>query len=71
MSAGNLVRIASDNIRKAVGLSWRRDPDRIMQVLNEIDVDVVALQEAVKRTGASHLVVIVGKLIARVDDPQI
>ncbi|MCA1774857.1 MAG: endonuclease/exonuclease/phosphatase family protein [Loktanella sp.] len=45
------MRIASYNIRKAVGLDWRRDPERIMRVLDEIDADVIALQEADIRTG--------------------
>ena len=43
------LRIASYNIRKAVGLDWKRDPARILSVLNEIDADVVALQEADQR----------------------
>ncbi len=46
------MRIASYNIRKAVGLDWRRDGDRIARVLEEIDADVVILQEADKRIGA-------------------
>ncbi|WP_439124121.1 endonuclease/exonuclease/phosphatase family protein [Marivita sp.] len=46
------MRIASYNIRKAVGLDWRRDPLRIIRVLEELDADVVALQEADKRLGA-------------------
>jgi len=46
------VRVASYNIRKAVGLDWRRDPERIVDVLGEIDADVVVLQEADKRIGA-------------------
>lgn len=45
------MRIASYNIRKAVGLDWRRDPARILTVLEEIDADVVLLQEADKRFG--------------------
>jgi len=45
------VRVASYNIRKAVGLDWRRDPERIVDVLAEIDADVVVLQEADKRIG--------------------
>lgn len=45
------MRIASYNIRKAVGLDWRRKPDRIVDVLAEIDADVVILQEADKRIG--------------------
>lgn len=46
------MRVASYNIRKAVGLDWRRDPDRIVDVLGEIDADVVVLQEADKRMGS-------------------
>lgn len=45
------MRIASYNIRKAVGLDWRRDPHRIVDVIAEIDADVVVLQEADKRIG--------------------
>lgn len=45
------MRLASYNIRKAVGLDWRRDPDRICDVLAEIDADIVVLQEADKRVG--------------------
>jgi len=45
------VRVASYNIRKAVGLDWRRDPERIVDVLAEIDADIVVLQEADKRIG--------------------
>ncbi|SIN85732.1 endonuclease/exonuclease/phosphatase family protein [Vannielia litorea] len=46
------MRIASYNIRKAVGLDWRRDPARILAVLEEIDADVVLLQEADRRFGS-------------------
>ncbi|WP_306112663.1 MULTISPECIES: endonuclease/exonuclease/phosphatase family protein [unclassified Roseovarius] len=45
------MRIASYNIRKAVGLDWRRDADRIADVLAEIDADIVVLQEADRRVG--------------------
>ncbi len=45
------MKIASYNIRKAVGLDWRRDPERVADVLLEIDADVVVLQEADRRTG--------------------
>lgn len=50
-TSDTVLRIASYNIRKAVGLDWRRDADRIMQVLAEIDADVVVLQESDKRIG--------------------
>ena len=45
------LTFASYNIRKAVGLDRRRDPDRILAILNEIGADVVALQEADRRFG--------------------
>ena len=45
------ITLASYNMHKAVGLDGRRDPHRVLQVLQEIDADVVALQEADKRVG--------------------
>lgn len=45
------MKIASYNIRKCIGLDRRRDPQRILSVLGELDVDIVALQEADKRLG--------------------
>lgn len=45
------MRIASYNIRKAVGLDWKRDPHRIVDVIGELDADIVILQEADKRIG--------------------
>jgi endonuclease/exonuclease/phosphatase family metal-dependent hydrolase len=45
------LSFASYNIHKAVGLDRRRDPDRILAILNEIGADVVALQEADRRFG--------------------
>lgn len=45
------LTFASYNIHKAVGLDRRRDPERIMAVLHEIDADVVALQEVDRRIG--------------------
>ncbi|MEO6395119.1 MAG: endonuclease/exonuclease/phosphatase family protein [Devosia sp.] len=46
------LKVASYNIRKAVGLDWRRRPDRVLAVLNEIDADIVALQEVDRRFGS-------------------
>lgn len=43
------LRIVSWNIRKAVGLDWRRDPERILRVLSRLEPDIVLLQEADKR----------------------
>lgn len=45
------LRVASYNIRKAVGLDWKRRPERILSVLDEIGADVAILQEADKRLG--------------------
>lgn len=45
------LKFASYNIHKAVGTDRRRDPDRIITVLREIDADVIALQEADRRIG--------------------
>lgn len=45
------MRLATYNMRKAVGLDRRRDPGRIMDVINAIGADVVVLQEADRRLG--------------------
>ena len=45
------LTVASFNIRKAIGTDRKRRPDRILDVLAEIDPHVVTLQEADKRVG--------------------
>jgi endonuclease/exonuclease/phosphatase family metal-dependent hydrolase len=45
------IKVASYNIHKAVGLDRRRDHERILRVLLEVDADVVALQEVDRRFG--------------------
>ena len=45
------LTVASYNIHKAVGVDRRRDPERIVAVLREIDADLIALQEADLRLG--------------------
>ena len=45
------ITLASYNMRKAVGLDRKRDPHRVLKVLQEIDADIIALQEADKRVG--------------------
>ncbi len=45
------IKVATYNIHKAIGLDRRRDPQRIIAVLSEIDADIVALQEADRRFG--------------------
>jgi Metal-dependent hydrolase len=37
------LRVASYNIRKCVGLDWRRQPDRVLAVLAEIEADFISL----------------------------
>ncbi|MBA3668110.1 MAG: endonuclease/exonuclease/phosphatase family protein [Sphingomonas sp.] len=51
MSAAPTITVASYNMRKAIGTDRRRDPDRVLHVLQQIDADIVALQEADKRFG--------------------
>ena len=45
------LRVASYNIRKAIGTDRLRRPERIAAVLAEIDADIVVLQEADRRVG--------------------
>ena len=47
-----MIRVASYNMRKAIGLDRRRRPERTIEVLNELDADVIALQEADRRFGS-------------------
>lgn len=51
MRSASTITVASYNMRKAIGTDRRRRPDRVLHVLQEIDADVVALQEADKRIG--------------------
>ena len=46
-----MIKVASYNIHKGVGGDRRRSPERIVDVLCELDADVVALQEADRRFG--------------------
>ena len=39
------LTIASYNVHRAIGSDRRTDPERILEVLKEVDADVVALQE--------------------------
>ena len=51
MARSKSIRIASYNIHKCVGTDRQFSPERIIDVLEEIDADVVALQEADLRFG--------------------
>ncbi len=46
------IKVASYNIRKAIGTDRKRSPERILSVLAEVDADIVCLQEADRRVGA-------------------
>lgn len=46
-----MIKVASYNIHKCVGTDRRFNPERILNVLAEVDADVVALQEADLRFG--------------------
>lgn len=56
------LRVASYNIRKAVGLDWRRNGARIVRVLAEIDADIIVVQEADRRLSPRPGVLPVGML---------
>ncbi len=47
-----MIRVASYNMRKAIGTDRRRRPERTLEVLNELDADLIALQEADRRFGS-------------------
>ena len=47
-----MIRVATYNMRKAIGTDRRRRPERTLEVLCEINADVIALQEADRRFGS-------------------
>jgi len=47
-----VIRVASYNIRKAIGTDRLRRPERILSVIDEVGADIIALQEADRRFGA-------------------
>ncbi len=57
-----MLKVASYNIHKGIGLDRRRNPRRILDVLHEIDADIVALQEADRRFFERRAVVDAGLL---------
>jgi endonuclease/exonuclease/phosphatase family metal-dependent hydrolase len=46
-----MLKVASYNIHKGIGLDRLRRPERIIDVLCELDADIIALQEADRRFG--------------------
>ena len=57
-----MIRVASYNMRKAIGTDRRRRPERTIEVLNELDADVIALQEADRRFGSKASAIPLGLL---------
>lgn len=51
------MKLASYNIHKGIGADRRRDPGRIIDVLNTLDADIVTLQEADRRFGQRQAVI--------------
>jgi endonuclease/exonuclease/phosphatase family metal-dependent hydrolase len=50
-NCGGVIKVASYNIRKAIGTDRLRRPERVLGVLEELGPDIVALQEADRRFG--------------------
>jgi endonuclease/exonuclease/phosphatase family metal-dependent hydrolase len=46
-----MIKVASYNIRKGIGTDRLRRPERILDVIAEIDADIIAIQEADRRFG--------------------
>lgn len=59
------LTFASYNIHKGVGIDRRRDPQRILDVIDELEADVVALQEVDIRFGNRQSVLDLGDITAR------
>lgn len=49
---GLTISVASYNVHKCIGTDGTFDPDRILNVVLELDADIVALQEADQRFGS-------------------
>jgi endonuclease/exonuclease/phosphatase family metal-dependent hydrolase len=47
-----VIRVATYNIRKAIGTDRIRNPARILDVIGEVNADIIALQEADRRFGS-------------------
>ena len=55
------IRLASYNVHRAIGRDGRCEPQRILDVLREIDADVVALQEVEARDGGADMLAWLGE----------
>ena len=50
-SAEGMLTVATYNVHKCIGTDKRFDPERISRVIEELDADILALQEADRRFG--------------------
>lgn len=66
MPRSKAFKVCSYNVHKCVGADGVFDPGRILRVLEEIDADIVALQEADMRFGARGGLLDLGALAERV-----
>ena len=62
-----MIKVASYNMRKGIGTDRRRRPERILDVLHEIDADIVCLQEADRRFGSKASAIPLAMLDAHSD----
>lgn len=62
-----MLRVATYNIQKSVGLDARRSPERILDVIAEIDPDVLAVQEIDHRFGERRTTLPPALIAARTD----
>jgi endonuclease/exonuclease/phosphatase family metal-dependent hydrolase len=46
-----VLKVATYNIRKCIGTDRKRNPERVLSVLAELNADIIALQEADRRFG--------------------
>ncbi len=52
--AASPLHVASYNVHRCVGADGRHDPDRVAEVIRELDADVVGLQEVDARYHVEH-----------------
>lgn len=62
-----LIRLASYNVHKCLGMDRRRQPDRIVSVLASLNADIVALQEVDHRLGGRPAALPVAMVTERTD----
>ncbi|HET7731238.1 MAG TPA: endonuclease/exonuclease/phosphatase family protein [Usitatibacter sp.] len=55
------LRVVSYNVHRAIGRDRRTAPQRILDVLREIDADIVALQEVEARDGGADMLAWLGE----------